>query len=164
LHTGRTAGISIGALPQIDLLTNNNVFVHTQVMLHELLAKTWGRSGFESFIKRLQVQYARQAAVAAAAAEQQLAGLAEWRPACAGMFMWFKLTGARGVCGLCCVVCMVLFVWCCSYGVVGVTQLWTTSNCRSCCLPGTDHVCRPVHDTIQGTSNSMLVAGTVDAM
>lgn len=64
-----------------------------QVMLHELLAKTWGRSGFESFIKRLQAQYARQAAVAEEAAEQQLAGLAEWQPARAGMFMWFRLTG-----------------------------------------------------------------------
>lgn len=64
-------------------------------MLHELLAKTWGRSGFESFIKRLQAQYARQAAVAAAAAEEQLAGLAEWQPARAGMFMWFRLTGGE---------------------------------------------------------------------
>jgi DNA-binding transcriptional MocR family regulator len=76
-------------------------------MLHELLAKTWGRSGFEAFIRRLQGQYARQAAVAAAAADAQLAGLAEWRPACAGMFMWFKLTGR--------------FVW------VGVFGWW-------CCL------------------------------
>jgi DNA-binding transcriptional MocR family regulator len=64
-----------------------------QVMLHELLAKTWGRSGFECFIKRLQAQYAGQAAVAQEAAEQQLAGLAEWQPARAGMFMWFRLTG-----------------------------------------------------------------------
>lgn len=62
-------------------------------MLHELLAKTWGRAGFEAFVKRLQAQYARQAAVAAAAAEQQLAGLAEWQPARAGMFMWLRLTG-----------------------------------------------------------------------
>lgn len=67
-----------------------------QVMLHELLDKTWGRAGFEAFVKRLQAQYARQAAVAEAAAQQQLAGLAEWQPAQAGMFMWFKLTGGRG--------------------------------------------------------------------
>jgi DNA-binding transcriptional MocR family regulator len=71
----------------------HTMMCHVQVMLHELLAKTWGRSGFESFIKRLQAQYARQAAVAEEAAEQQLAGLAEWQPARAGMFMWFRLTG-----------------------------------------------------------------------
>jgi len=73
------------------------MFCAMQVMLHELLAKTWGRAGFEAFVRRLQGQYARQAAVAAAAAEQQLIGLAEWQPVRAGMFMWFKLTG-----GVCC--------------------------------------------------------------
>lgn len=68
-------------------------------MLHELLAKTWGRPGFEAFVRRLQAQYARQAAVAQAAAQQQLAGLAEWQPAQAGMFMWFRLTGGWGALG-----------------------------------------------------------------
>jgi hypothetical protein len=64
-----------------------------QVMLHELLTKAWGPSGFEAFVRRLQQQYARQAGVAAAAAAAQLTGLAEWHCPQAGMFMWFKLTG-----------------------------------------------------------------------
>ncbi|KAF6254738.1 pyridoxal phosphate-dependent transferase [Scenedesmus sp. NREL 46B-D3] len=74
-----TAGTSIGA----SMLS--------QVMIHQLLTK-WGRQGFEAFVAQLQQRYARQAAAAEAAAAQHLAGLAEWQPAVAGMFMWFKMT------------------------------------------------------------------------
>lgn len=61
-------------------------------MVYELLSK-WGREGFEGYVKKLQRRYATNAAVAAAAAAQQLQGAAEWQPARAGMFMWLKMTG-----------------------------------------------------------------------
>jgi DNA-binding transcriptional MocR family regulator len=66
--------------------------VQSQVMIHQLLTK-WGRQGFEGFVTQLQQRYARNAAVAEAAAAQHLTGLAEWQPAAAGMFMWLKMTG-----------------------------------------------------------------------
>eukprot|EP00879_Flechtneria_rotunda_P000651 GHRR01000765.1.p1 GENE.GHRR01000765.1~~GHRR01000765.1.p1 ORF type:complete len:584 (+),score=193.54 GHRR01000765.1:499-2250(+) len=75
-----TAGTSVGA----NMLS--------QVMITELL-KRWGRSGFELYVKRLQARYARNAAVAAAAAAQHLTGLVEWQLAKAGMFLWMKMTG-----------------------------------------------------------------------
>jgi DNA-binding transcriptional MocR family regulator len=72
-----------------------------QVMIHQLLTK-WGRQGFEAFVAQLQQRYARQAAVAEAAAAQHLAGLAEWQPAVAGMFLWLKMTGeALNQCAVC---------------------------------------------------------------
>eukprot|EP00775_Hariotina_reticulata_P010800 gene10800-10956_t len=75
-----TAGTSIGA----NMLS--------QVFMHQLLQR-WDRSGFEAFVTRLQQKYARQAQIAVAAAAEHLAGLAEWQPVQAGMFMWCKLTG-----------------------------------------------------------------------
>jgi DNA-binding transcriptional MocR family regulator len=60
--------------------------------MHQLLQR-WGWSGFEAFVTRLQQKYAHQAQIAVAAAAEHLAGLAEWQPVQAGMFMWCKLTG-----------------------------------------------------------------------
>jgi DNA-binding transcriptional MocR family regulator len=62
------------------------------VLLHQLLV-SWGPQGFDAFLKRLQRQYGQQALAAAAAAEQHLAGVAEWQPVTAGMFLWVKLKG-----------------------------------------------------------------------
>jgi DNA-binding transcriptional MocR family regulator len=64
------------------------------VLLHQLLV-SWGPQGFDAFLKRLQRKYGQQALAAAAAAEQHLAGVAEWQPVTAGMFLWVKLKGAH---------------------------------------------------------------------
>lgn len=68
------------------------LFPCAQVLLHELLNK-WGPEGFDAFLRRVQRLYSSKAAFADSGAFQYLAGLAEWQPAEAGMFMWFKLTG-----------------------------------------------------------------------
>jgi DNA-binding transcriptional MocR family regulator len=49
---------------------------------------------FEDFLRYLQQLYGGRAAAAAAAAVEHLSGVAEWEAPAAGMFMWFKLTGA----------------------------------------------------------------------
>lgn len=64
------------------------------MLIHQLLEK-WGRDGLKKFVGSLQQKYARSAAVAAAAAEEHLTGLAEWRPAKAGMFLWMNMIGER---------------------------------------------------------------------
>lgn len=46
---------------------------------------------------RAQALYARRAAAAAEAARAHLHGLAAFQEPTAGMFIWFRLTGARGV-------------------------------------------------------------------
>jgi DNA-binding transcriptional MocR family regulator len=69
-----------------------------QVMIHQLLMQ-WGRQGLNSYVRQLQQQYARTAAVAEAAAAQHLADIAEWQPIKAGMFMWVKIKGeVQGFC------------------------------------------------------------------
>ncbi|GBF96915.1 hypothetical protein Rsub_09920, partial [Raphidocelis subcapitata] len=51
----------------------------------------WGDSGLEGFVSSLQRKYARQAALADAAATRHLSGLASWRTPDGGMFMWLRL-------------------------------------------------------------------------
>jgi DNA-binding transcriptional MocR family regulator len=63
----------------------------SHVYMARLLAD-WGDSGLETFVSALQRKYARQAALAHAAAERHLSGLATWRRPDGGMFMWLKLT------------------------------------------------------------------------
>jgi len=59
-------------------------------MLHH-----WGQAGFDRFVTHVQRRYARQAQLAQAAAAEYLAGLVEWQPIKAGMFMWCTLTGRQ---------------------------------------------------------------------
>ncbi|MEW5310972.1 MAG: hypothetical protein WDW38_002722 [Sanguina aurantia] len=66
----------------------------TQVIVTVLLQQ-WGISGFEDFLLKLQALYTHKSAVAAAAADQHLTGLATWEPCSAGMFMWLRLTSGR---------------------------------------------------------------------
>lgn len=61
-----------------------------QVVVSEIL-NAWGPAGFERHICSMQQEYAQRAAVIQAAAEQHLAGLAEWTQPAAGMFLWLKL-------------------------------------------------------------------------
>lgn len=53
----------------------------------------WGEAGFEAHVRAMQTEYAQRAAVVQAAAERHLAGLAEWQPPAAGMFLWLRLLG-----------------------------------------------------------------------
>jgi hypothetical protein len=57
------------------------------------LLEQWGDAGLDAFVSSLQRKYARQAALADAAARRHLAGLATWAAPAGGMFMWFKLVG-----------------------------------------------------------------------
>ncbi|EIE19767.1 PLP-dependent transferase [Coccomyxa subellipsoidea C-169] len=73
-------GVHIGA----------NSFI--QVVVAEML-DAWGEAGFEAHVRAMQTEYAQRAAVVQAAAERHLAGLAEWQPPAAGMFLWLRLLG-----------------------------------------------------------------------
>lgn len=64
----------------------------SHVYMHRLLAQ-WGDSGLDAFVRALQRRYARQAALAHAAASRHLSGLATWRAPSGGMFMWLRLEG-----------------------------------------------------------------------
>lgn len=64
-----------------------------QVVVSELV-DAWGMDGFEAFVRKQQAMYARRAAVASSAAREHLQGLATFKEPTAGMFMWFKLSGA----------------------------------------------------------------------
>lgn len=64
----------------------------SQVVIASLLQQ-WGPQGFEQHVKDMQLGYARRAHTLHTAAEQHLAGLAEWQEPQAGMFAWLKLQG-----------------------------------------------------------------------
>lgn len=55
----------------------------------------WGAPGLEAHVARMQRVYAARAAALGAAAAEELAGLAEWAPPAAGMFLWLRLVGVR---------------------------------------------------------------------
>jgi len=63
----------------------------SHVYMTRLLAH-WGDAGLEGFVTALQRKYARQAALAHAAAGRHLGGLAVWKRPTGGMFMWLRLT------------------------------------------------------------------------
>lgn len=64
----------------------------SQVVVASLL-QHWGQQGFEQHVKDMQQGYARRAHILHTAAEEHLAGLAEWQEPQAGMFAWLKLCG-----------------------------------------------------------------------
>jgi kynurenine/2-aminoadipate aminotransferase len=53
----------------------------------------WGEDGLHAHLQRAQSEYAGRAAVALAAADTELKGIAEWGVPRAGMFLWVKLLG-----------------------------------------------------------------------
>lgn len=89
-------GVALGAPPLAQVLTS------------ALLLRGWGDdgqsdggesggrttsfAGFERHVKTMQREYRRRAAVASAAADRHLRGLATWRRPSAGMFLWAALS------------------------------------------------------------------------
>jgi DNA-binding transcriptional MocR family regulator len=55
----------------------------------------WGDAGLEAHLRRVQAEYARRAATAAAAAARELGGVADWAVPRAGMFLWVRLVGVE---------------------------------------------------------------------
>ncbi|CAL8471435.1 g10977 [Coccomyxa elongata] len=62
----------------------------TQVVIAEML-EAWGDQGFEAHVRAMQAEYGERASVIQTAAQRHLAGLAEWQPPAAGMFLWVRL-------------------------------------------------------------------------
>ncbi|PSC75895.1 B Chain Kynurenine Aminotransferase Ii Inhibitor [Micractinium conductrix] len=61
--------------------------------LTDALLAEWGDAGLDAHLRLVQSEYAAKAAALHAAAQRELAGLAEWRQPRAGMFMWVRLLG-----------------------------------------------------------------------
>ena len=61
-----------------------------QVVIAEML-EAWGDQGFEAHVRAMQAEYGERASVIQASAQRHLAGLAEWQPPAAGMFLWVRL-------------------------------------------------------------------------
>ena len=59
------------------------------------LLSAWGDAGLDAHLRRAQAEYAWRAAAALAAAQRELAGVAEWTPPSAGMFLWVRLLGVE---------------------------------------------------------------------
>eukprot|EP01025_Chloroclados_australasicus_P053085 TRINITY_DN6211_c0_g1_i1.p1 TRINITY_DN6211_c0_g1~~TRINITY_DN6211_c0_g1_i1.p1 ORF type:complete len:441 (-),score=34.05 TRINITY_DN6211_c0_g1_i1:295-1617(-) len=72
---------------QIETMGANSVSL---IMIGSIL-KTWGREGFESYIKSLQQVYTRKCFVAVSACEKYLQELVEFQRPTAGMFLWLKM-------------------------------------------------------------------------
>lgn len=66
------------------------MFTTVQVIIAEML-EAWGEEGFQGHVRAMQAEYSQRAAVVQAAAERHLAGLVEWQPPAAGMFLWLRL-------------------------------------------------------------------------
>lgn len=59
------------------------------------LLEAWGDAGLEAHLRRVQGEYARRCAITLAAADRELAGVAEWTAPNAGMFLWLRLNGVQ---------------------------------------------------------------------
>lgn len=76
---------------QVSILHCSNL---PQVCISELL-KTWGDSGFDNHVEKVQKFYKNQKNLMVAKANKWLTGLAEWNEPVAGMFLWMKVVGVE---------------------------------------------------------------------
>lgn len=98
LSSGLRLGVATGPAPLVERLN-----LHAQAtslhssglsqMVAARLLETWGAAGWDEHVRATSLFYMRRRDAFLRAADERLAGLAEWSRPSAGMFVWMRLLG-----------------------------------------------------------------------